>query len=221
MAKILIIEDEESIRRLMRYDLQSAGYEVDSANDGESGYELALSNNYEIILVDWMLPKKDGLSIIRDLRFNGNTSIIIMLTAKNEETDVLDSFEAGADDYISKPFSPRQLQARIKAHMRRLPSIKSNVIVAGNVSINRALYEVYLDERLVSLTKKEYELLLYLIENQNHVLSREQILNEIWNFDYDGDTRIVDVHIFKLRSKLEHSTFTIESMRGIGYVLKI
>ncbi|NLW29661.1 MAG: response regulator transcription factor [Erysipelothrix sp.] len=221
MSKVLIIEDEESIRRLMRYDLQSVGYEVDSASDGEAGLELALSNTYEVILIDWMLPKKDGLSIIRDLRSNKIKSILIMITAKDEEADILESFEAGADDYIIKPFSPRQLQARIKAHMRRLPSTTSTILKLGNLSIDRGLYEVFLDDELVSLTKKEYELFLYLIENKNHVLSREQILNEIWNFDYDGDTRIVDVHIFKLRNKLESSSFTIDSIRGIGYVLKI
>lgn len=221
MSKVLIIEDEESIRRLMRYDLQSVGYEVDSASDGEAGLELALSNTYEVILIDWMLPKKDGLSIIRDLRSNKIKSILIMITAKDEEADILESFEAGADDYIVKPFSPRQLQARIKAHMRRLPSTTSTILKLGNLSIDRGLYEVFLDDELVSLTKKEYELFLYLIENKNHVLSREQILNEIWNFDYDGDTRIVDVHIFKLRNKLESSSFTIDSIRGIGYVLKI
>lgn len=221
MAKVLIIEDEESIRRLIRYDLQSVGYEVDSASDGETGFDLALSNLYEVIIIDWMLPKKDGLTVIRDLRANGNKSILIMITAKDEEADILEAFDAGADDYITKPFSPRQLQARIKAHRRRLPSNDSNMLTLGNLAINRSLYEVYVEDQLITLTKKEFELLLYLAENRNQVLSREQILNEIWNFDYDGDTRIVDVHIFKLRNKLENATFSIESMRGIGYVLKI
>lgn len=154
MAKVLIIEDEESIRRLIRYDLQSVGYEVDSASDGETGFDLALSNLYEVIIIDWMLPKKDGLTVIRDLRANGNKSILIMITAKDEEADILEAFDAGADDYITKPFSPRQLQARIKAHRRRLPSNDSNMLTLGNLAINRSLYEVYVDDHLITLTKK-------------------------------------------------------------------
>ncbi len=221
MIKILIIEDEDSIRRLIRYDLKVSGYEVESASDGLEGLELALNNHFDVIIVDWMLPSKDGLSIVKKLRASKINSIIIMLTAKDEETDILESFEAGVDDYITKPFSPRQLQARITAHLRRLVTDDSFQNDLGNVDINRNLHEVSVNNTIINLTKKEYDLLLYLVDHKNHVLSREQILNEIWNFDYDGDTRIVDVHIFKLRSKLEDADFTIEAMRGVGYVLKI
>lgn len=221
MIKILIIEDEDSIRRLIRYDLKVSGYDVESASDGLEGLELALNNHFDVIIVDWMLPSKDGLSIVKKLRASKINSIIIMLTAKDEETDILESFEAGVDDYITKPFSPRQLQARITAHLRRLVTDDSFQNDLGNVDINRNLHEVSVNNTIINLTKKEYDLLLYLVDHKNHVLSREQILNEIWNFDYDGDTRIVDVHIFKLRSKLEDADFTIEAMRGVGYVLKI
>lgn len=221
MKKILVIEDEESIRRLITFDLKMSNYEVQQSANGQEGYELALNNYYDVILIDWMLPDKDGLSIVKDLRKNHVDSLLIMLTAKDEETDILECFEAGVDDYITKPFSPRQLQARLKAHLRRQAPKNIDVVNIENVSIDRNLYEVKIDNELVNLTKKEYELLNYLIDNKNHVLSREQILNEIWNFDYDGDTRIVDVHIFKLRAKLEDANFVIDSMRGVGYVLKV
>lgn len=221
MVRILVIEDEESIRRLITYDLRVSGYEVESEADGLIGLENALSNNYDVIVVDWMLPGKDGLSIIRELRAHNISSILIMLTAKDEETDILESFEAGVDDYITKPFSPRQLQARIKAHLKRVIPKQTTIETFGNLELNRNLHEVKINQENISLTKKEYDLLLYLIDHKNHVLSREQILSEIWNFDYDGDTRIVDVHIFKLRNKLESSILNIEAMRGVGYVLKI
>lgn len=221
MVKILVIEDEESIRRLIRYDLRVSGYEVDSEEDGLKGLDKALNNKYDVIVIDWMLPGLDGLSIVKELRNNRVDSIIIMLTAKDQETDILESFEAGVDDYITKPFSPRQLQARIKAHLKRVIVTTTVEETIGNLSLNRNLHEVKVKDEVVNLTKKEYDLLLYLVDNKNHVLSREQILSEIWNFDYDGDTRIVDVHIFKLRSKLEQATLIIEAMRGVGYVLKV
>jgi two-component system alkaline phosphatase synthesis response regulator PhoP len=221
MAKILVIEDEESIRRLIKYDLRVSGYEVDSEEDGLKGLDNGLNNKYDVIVIDWMLPGLDGLSIVKELRDNRIDSIIIMLTAKDEETDILESFEAGVDDYITKPFSPRQLQARIKAHLKRVSPTITVEETIGNLSLNRNLHEVKVKDEIVNLTKKEYDLLLFLVDNKNHVLSREQILSEIWNFDYDGDTRIVDVHIFKLRSKLEQATLIIEAMRGVGYVLKV
>lgn len=220
MIRVLIIEDEDSIRRLIRYDLRQSGYEVDSEADGALGYQKAIDNFYDVILIDWMLPSKNGLEIVRDLREKEIDSILVMLTAKDEEEDILDAFEAGVDDYITKPFSTRQLQARIKAHIKRFNTKNSNEEVIGNLKIDRDRYQVTIDNDLVHLTKKEYDLLLYLVENIDHVVSREQILNVIWNFDYDGDTRIVDVHIFKLRSKLAKSESEIKSIRGVGYVFK-
>lgn len=220
MISVLIIEDEDSIRRLIRYDLRQSGYEVDSEADGALGYQKAIDNFYDVILIDWMLPSKNGLEIVRDLREKEIDSILVMLTAKDEEEDILDAFEAGVDDYITKPFSTRQLQARIKAHIKRFNTKNSNEEVIGNLKIDRDRYQVTIDNDLVHLTKKEYDLLLYLVENIDHVVSREQILNVIWNFDYDGDTRIVDVHIFKLRSKLAKSESEIKSIRGVGYVFK-
>lgn len=220
MIKVLIIEDEDSIRRLVRYDLKQSNYDVESSADGQEGYQMALNNTYDVVLIDWMLPNKNGLEIVSDLRNNEIDSILIMLTAKDEEEDILDAFEAGVDDYVTKPFSTRQLQARIKAHLARFDSKDNNVQLISNLKIDRDRYEVSIDQQPIHLTKKEYDLLLYLVDHIDHVVSREQILNDIWNFDYDGDTRIVDVHIFKLRTKLAQSKTEINSIRGVGYVFK-
>lgn len=221
MIKILIIEDEEGIRRLLRYDLRQMSFEVDSAKDGREGLDMAKSNQYDVIVVDWMLPHVSGIELVTEFRRLGMRSILIMLTAKDEETDILEAFEAGVDDYLSKPFSPRELTARINAHLRRINySEKVRKFTVGNLLVSLDEHNVKLDGTQLELTKKEYDLLIYLLKNMNIVLSRDQILSEIWNYDYDGDTRIVDVHIFKLRSKLERSTIRINSLRGVGYVAK-
>ncbi len=219
--KILIIEDEEGIRRLLRYDLRQMDFEVESARDGREGLQMAKETNYDVIIVDWMLPYHSGVELVTEFRKLGMDSILIMLTAKDEESDILDAFEAGVDDYLTKPFSPRELTARIKAHLRRATtSSKSHTIEVGNISVLLDQHTVKVDEDIIELTKKEFDLLIYLLQNENIVLSRDQILSEIWNYDYDGDTRIVDVHVFKLRSKLEASDVKINSLRGVGYVAK-
>lgn len=221
MTKILIIEDEEGIRRLLRYDLKQMKFDVDSAKDGREGLELAKASNYDVILVDWMLPYKSGIELVSEFRKLGMQSILMMLTAKDDENDILEAFEAGIDDYLTKPFSPRELIARINAHLRRYESNqKTRKIEVGNVVVLLDEHSVKVGEDLLELTKKEYDLLVYLLQNENIVLSRDQILSEIWNYDYDGDTRIVDVHIFKLRTKLELSNVKINSLRGVGYVAK-
>ena len=218
---IWCVEDDAAIRDIEVYALQSVGMEARGYARGDDFWQALQDEQPELVVLDVMLPGLDGLSIVKELRNNRVDSIIIMLTAKDQETDILESFEAGVDDYITKPFSPRQLQARIKAHLKRVIVTTTVEETIGNLSLNRNLHEVKVKDEVVNLTKKEYDLLLYLVDNKNHVLSREQILSEIWNFDYDGDTRIVDVHIFKLRSKLEQATLIIEAMRGVGYVLKV
>ncbi|CAM3526322.1 response regulator transcription factor [Erysipelothrix sp. HDW6B] len=219
--KILIIEDEEGIRRLLRYDLRQMDFEVESARDGREGLQMAKETNYDVIIVDWMLPYHSGVELVTEFRKLGMDSILIMLTAKDEESDILDAFEAGVDDYLTKPFSPRELTARIKAHLRRATtSSKSHTIEVGNITVLLDQHTVKVNEDIIELTKKEFDLLIYLLQNENIVLSRDQILSEIWNYDYDGDTRIVDVHVFKLRSKLEASDVKINSLRGVGYVAK-
>lgn len=220
MSKILLVEDEENIRKVIGYDLKR-DYEIDEASDGQIALEKALAQSYDVLIIDWMIPRLSGIELVAELRKRNIDSIMIMLTAKDDEADILQAFECGVDDYITKPFSPRELVARVNAHIKRLPKSKKEVLQLGNVSINLNRREVQIDGNIITCTKKEYELLVYFMINHEIVLSRDLICNEIWGFEYDGDTRIVDVHIFKLRTKLAASNLEIQSNRGIGYCLEL
>lgn len=221
MRKILIIEDEENIRRLLKYDLKQLNYDVATAKDGQEGLDMALSDHYDVILVDWMLPVYSGIELVTTFRDKGMDSIIIMLTAKDDENDILEAFDAGVDGYMTKPFSPRELAARILAHVKRLKSQSPDESLSmGNLTMNRNTRQVLVDGTELEFTKKEFELLALLIESENSVLSRDHILSTIWDFNYDGDSRIVDVHVFKIRNKIEESNVYIHAERGIGYVAK-
>lgn len=220
MTKVLLVEDEESIRKLIAYDLSKANYQVVQCTDGMQALQKGLDEAFDIMILDWMLPYVSGIELVQKFREKGIASVMIMLTAKDEEEDILRAFEAGVDDYVTKPFSPKQLLARIYAHSKRFSSMQSSYYQINDVSLNHSTREVTLKNKKVDLTKKEFELLEYLMRNQNVVLTRDDILNEIWDFDYDGDTRIVDVHIFKLRSKLQGSGVNIRSLRGVGYCLE-
>lgn len=218
MSRILIIEDEKSIQRMIEYDLKQLKYEVDTALDGLEGYKKASSMNYDVILLDLMLPKMNGMEVCTKLRADGNMAYIIMLTAVDDEYNKIRGFDAGADDYVTKPFSPRELSARIKAGLRRHGKVASvDVINYNDIKIVQSSYEVFKGNIKVELTLKEFELLVYLILNKGKALSREQLLNVLWGYTYDGDSRVVDVHIFKLREKLDSKTEFIKSVRGIGY----
>ena len=220
MPRILLIEDEDSIRHLISYDLKNAGYEVVGCADGASAKEKGLSQSFDIMIIDWMLPEISGIELVRLFRGKGIDSVMMMLTARDEEEDILEAFDAGVDDYITKPFSPRELLARIQAHVKRIVKTSRRVLEMGGLTMDLGSREVRVNNQPVSLTKKEFELLEYMLRNPQIVLSRDNILNEIWDFDYDGDTRIVDVHIFKLRSKLSGSGVRISSLRGGGYKLE-
>ncbi|MGB7594102.1 MAG: response regulator transcription factor [Erysipelotrichaceae bacterium] len=220
MGKILFVDDESNIRRLVGYDLKTAGYEYTLCEDGQQAYEAALKDKYDVIVIDWMMPRMSGIELVEKLRKEGNDAILIMLTAKDEEESLLEAFEAGVDDYVTKPFSSRELMARITAHLRRVGQKQSKTLRFGPIVMDLTRRDVFIDKQQAELTKKEFELLEFFLKNPNIVLSRDTILNEIWNFDYDGDTRIVDVHIFKLRSKLQASSASIRSSRGIGYILE-
>lgn len=230
--KILIIEDEPNIRELVLYNLKTNGYDGIAAEDGIMGITLVHREKPDLILLDIMLPGKNGYEICRELREEGNKIPIIMMTAKTEESDKVMGLEYGADDYISKPFGIREMMARIKAVMRRYEAASGEVheetgsdtiISAGDLSINVERHEVTVGDRLVELTLKEFELLQYMMENRGHVFSRDQLLNNVWGIEYAGETRTVDVHIRHLRQKLsdgENDDNYIETIRGKGYKVK-
>ena len=231
MQKILIIEDEQSILKLLSYNLEQEGYDVEFSMDGQEGLDMALENTYDMILLDLMLPSRDGMDICRTIRQEKIEVPIIMLTAKDTEIDKILGLEIGADDYITKPFSPREVVARIKAILRRYKQSKSSktlrndeeVIAVGEIIIYPEKYEVFVRDELIELTPKEFELLLYLSRRIGRILSREQLLNAIWNYDFAGETRIVDVHISHLREKIEKDTKKPEyivTARGFGYKLE-
>lgn len=218
--KILLIEDEENIRKIIAYDLKR-DYEIKEAADGLMALDLALNEHFDVLIIDWMIPKMNGIELVKKLRTKNIDSIMIMLTAKDDEADILQAFEEGVDDYITKPFSPRELAARVNAHVKRLNKSSNQPLCLGNVTIHMKRREALINDQVINCTKKEFDLLAYLMLNHEAVLTRDQLCSEIWGFEYDGDTRIVDVHIFKLRNKLSESNLTIRTNRGIGYRLEL
>lgn len=227
MGKILIVEDEANIRQLVKYNLEKDGYLVLEAADGLQGLKLAKAEKPELLLLDLMLPQMDGLEVCRNLKGNPATSAlpIIMLTAKSEEIDKVIGLELGADDYMTKPFSPRELLARVKAVLRRSQKEASlpGELAIGRLRFNFSRYEVFMGSHKLELTPKEYELLKMLATNLGKVFSREQLLEKVWGYEYFGDTRTVDVHIRHLRAKMETDPETaerIETVRGFGYRLR-
>lgn len=223
---IFIVEDEQSIRELLKFNLQKEGYTVSEAENGLIAVNLITAQMPDLILLDLMLPGMDGLEICRHLKAQRKTAGIpvIMLTAKAEEIDKIIGLELGADDYITKPFSPRELVARVKAVLRRSQKEASpdGELTLGKLKINFSRYEAYIGQEKLELTPKEYELLKLFVTNAGKVFSREQLLDKIWGYDYYGDTRTVDVHIRHLRAKLSKEPSiadAIETVRGVGYRL--
>ena len=207
--KILIVEDERAIVEILKFNLAREGYETLEALDGEAGLQLGLTGDPDLILLDVMLPKMNGFDICARLRDAGSTVPIIMLTAREEETDKVFGLEAGADDYMTKPFSMRELLARVRANIRRrsldLNARKSvgKLIEAKGLTIDPATFSVMRNGQAVDLTQKEYDLLLYLIQERGVVFSREDLMQKVWNYDYYGDMRTVDVTVRRLREKIE------------------
>ena len=223
--KILIVDDEQPIRTLLDYNLRQSNYDTVSAADGEEAICKAEEEKPDLILLDVMLPKLDGMEVCKTLRKKGIETPIIMLTAKGDELDKVLGLEIGADDYMTKPFSPREVLARIKAVLRRSrsesdPSEEEQVLSSGTLTVHPQQYVAYLDGKELEFTPKEFELLAYFMQNKNNVLSRDQLLSAVWNYDFVGDTRIVDVHVSHLREKIEEDTkkpIYIKTVRGIGY----
>ena len=219
---ILIADDEGRIRKLIRDFLAKEGYNSIEAEDGEEALKIFEEKNkvISLILLDVMMPKVDGWSVLRKIRAKSNVPVI-MLTARGEEQDELFGFELGADEYISKPFSPKLLVARIRAMLNRTQTIKKNRKDYGGIEIDVDGRNVSVDGKEIELSLREYELLKYLIENTNVALSREKILNNVWNYDYYGDSRTIDSHIKKIRHKLGRRGQYIKTIRGIGYKFEI
>lgn len=229
--KILVVDDEQSIVTLLKYNLETAGYIVEVAYDGEEALEKVEKVQPDLIVLAVMLPKKDGIEVCKTIRSDKNLVPILMLTAKDDEFDRVLGLELGADDYMTKPFSPREVVARVKAILRRSQFVNEAAndaaneedILIENIRIRPEFFEVYKDDELLELTPKEFELLLYLIERQGRVITREHMLNSVWNYEFAGDSRIVDVHISHLRDKLEENPKQpklIKTVRGLGYKLE-
>ena len=222
--KILIIEDEKDIRDLLQHYLKKEGYDVQVAEDGDFGLRKLAKERYDLVLLDLMLPRMDGLEVCRVLRSQAQTANlpVIMLTAKGEETDRIVGLELGADDYITKPFSPREVVARVKAIFRRVEKPKAKEVKHeyGGISLDPLRYEVSYKGKVQSLTSKEFKLLEFLLGNQGRVLSRDILLNEIWGYDFFGTTRTVDVHVAHLRQKFPVLNRSLVSIKGLGYKLQ-
>ena len=220
---ILIVDDEERMRKLIKDFLKAKGYGIFEACDGENALEVYSKNKEKIslILLDVMMPKLDGWSVLRQIRQENSKVPIIMLTARGEEQDELFGFELGVDEYISKPFSPKILVARVEAILKRTGSQENMSKDYGGIEIDKEGRTVKVDGKQIELSLREYELLTYLVENENIALSRDKILNNVWNYDYYGDSRTIDSHIKKIRHKLGKKGKYIETIRGIGYKFEI
>lgn len=224
MKRVLIIEDDPDIAELERDYLQLNGYKADIAGDGLQGLKKAVSGMYDVIVVDLMLPHKDGYEIIKEIRKNKEIPIIVV-SAKNEDIDKIRGLDFGADDYLTKPFSPAELTARVKAHVKRYERLKGRkaaleVIQHRGLEINTASHKVFVNGKEIQLTTKEYELLVFLASNPNIVFSKEHIFNTLWMDDYSGDAATVAVHIQKIRKKIEKDSSNpeyIETIWGSGY----
>ena len=220
--KILVVDDESRMRKLVRDFLVKKDFEVLEAGDGAEAVDLFFdTKDIALVILDVMMPKMDGWQVCREIRAYSKVPII-MLTAKSDERDELLGFELGVDEYMSKPFSPKILVARVEAILRRTSGLAADdVLRAGGIEINKAAHEVTIDGRAIDLSYKEFELLTYFMENQGIALSREKILNSVWNYDYFGDARTIDTHVKKLRSKLGDKGDYIKTIWGMGYKFEV
>jgi len=219
--KVLVVDDESRMRKLVKDFLTVKGFEVIEAGDGEEAVDIFFDQkDISLILLDVMMPKMDGWEVCRTIRKYSQVPII-MLTARSEERDELQGFNLGVDEYISKPFSPKILVARVEAILRRTNVTASDLMEVGGIKIDKAAHQVSIDDRAVDLSYKEFELLTYFVENQGIALSREKILNNVWNYDYFGDARTIDTHVKKLRSKMGAKGDYIKTIWGMGYKFEV
>ena len=219
--KVLVVDDEERMRKLISDFLKIKGYETVEAGDGEEAIDVFFADkDIALIILDVMMPKMDGWEVLKTVREHSKVPVI-MLTARTEETDELKGFEYGADEYISKPFSPKILVARVEAILRRSGVNQDEVVRVGGIEVDKSAHSVKIDGKEIELSFKEYELLLYFIENKGIALSREKILNNVWNYDYFGDARTIDTHVKKLRAKMGTKGDYIKTVWGMGYKFEV
>lgn len=224
MPRILVVEDENKIARFVELELKYEGYEVELAGDGRQGLEKALHDDVDLVILDVMLPGLNGIEVCRRIRMESRVPII-MLTAKDDVMDKVAGLDTGADDYMTKPFAIEELLARIRVALNRKNAIevtKNDIIQFGELVLNLTSHSAYYGEDELTLTKKEYELLEYLLRNKNIALTREQLLNNVWEYEYMGDTNVVDVYIRYIRQKIDdkYGIKLISTVRGVGYIIK-
>ena len=219
--KILIVDDEARMRKLVKDFLTNKGFKVIEAADGEEAVDIFFAQkDIALILLDVMMPKMDGWEVLKTIRKYSQVPVV-MLTARSEERDELQGFALGVDEYISKPFSPKILVARVEAILRRSKAVSTDILEVGGICIDKAAHQVTIDGKEIELSFKEFELLTYFVENQGIALSREKILNNVWNYDYFGDARTIDTHVKKLRSKLGDKGEYIKTVWGMGYKFEV
>lgn len=224
MKKILIVEDEEKLSRVLQLELQYENYETKIADNGVDALELMQDETWDLVLLDIMIPRLSGLEVLRRLRKTDEETPVILLTARDQVHDKVSGLDLGANDYVTKPFQIEELLARIRAHLRK-PKVKeltAEVLEVGDLSVNLATRQVIRSEKEIQLTPREFDLLTYLMKNKNIVLTREQIMEEVWGYDYIGDTNVVDVYIRYVRQKVDKGFERpyIETIRGVGYTIK-
>ena len=219
--QILVVDDESRMRKLVKDFLQREGYSVLEAGDGMEAMDIFYEQKIDLVILDVMMPRMDGWQTCREIR-RDSTVPIIMLTARSEERDELQGFELGVDEYISKPFSPKILVARVGALLKRIYGTDAEEkMEAGGIELDKAAHQVQVDGKSIDLSYKEFELLTYFLENQGIALSREKILNNVWNYDYFGDARTIDTHVKKLRNKLGDKGNYIKTIWGMGYTFEV
>lgn len=221
-AHILLVEDEIKLARFLELELNSEGYRVSVAHDGMAGLTLARESSFDLAILDWMLPGLTGVELCRRLRATGNKIPVILLTARDEVGDRVTGLDAGADDYVVKPFSIEELLARIRAHLRRNSEPDLDLMQFEDLSLNRRTREVLRGQRAIELTVKEFDLLEYLLSHPRQVFTRDQILEKVWGYDFVGDSNVIEVYIRYLRLKLEENNEKrlLHTVRGVGYVLR-
>lgn len=221
-AHILLVEDEVRLAKFIQLELGYEGYQVSVADDGLAGLTAARESKPDLVILDWMLPGLSGVEICRRLRTTGDQVPIILLTAKDEVSDRVAGLDAGADDYVVKPFSIEELLARVRAHLRRTQEADPDILQFADLSLNRRTREVYRGQRIIELTAKEFDLLAYLLAHPRQVIARDRILEQVWGYDFLGDSNIIEVYIRYLRLKLEanNEKRLLQTVRSVGYVLR-